>query len=241
MAEKTYFIDDMSIDEDRIKRNVQLANYIATKCESLGLESSAVSAISYNFSDLYYIFEGYVKLIEHLLNLNLSDLEMLGDILVKIQVSCIEHAVWHIKDVSKDLNVLVAYYCGSANSDIDGEDVEITLLKVKSSEIKRNLRLADDITNKIKSTGIKRAGSTLGKHMAAISMALEHYSGYVDQFLDIDNTDLLEIGYCLFKIRASLEYIHYHIMKVKGTLERVINHCYPDDDEADSEEASTRE
>jgi len=104
----------------------------------------------------------------------------------------------------------------------------------KNDRVKRNVKLANDIDDKIAALGMRRPPG-MGAHLSDICIALEESNELINEFLSTDPKDLEKIGETLIAIQVHIiEHINYHIKHVKRPLERVINYCYPEEDEEDS-------
>jgi hypothetical protein len=93
-------------------------------------------------------------------------------------------------------------------------------------KIQRNVKLAEDIGNKIVSLGMKHYPSGIGADLSDIYLAMEDYKAFVDKLLKLDINDPKIIGNTLVEIQVELNHINWHIKESKSPLQRAINYCF---------------
>ena len=102
--------------------------------------------------------------------------------------------------------------------------------KASNDKSERNVKLANEIDNKVILLGMKRYAG-IGAHLSDIAIALEEFNELLDQFLSTDVKDHEAIGDVLTGINVHVvEHINYHIKHMKRPLGRIIEFCYEDTD-----------
>jgi hypothetical protein len=92
---------------------------------------------------------------------------------------------------------------------------------------KRNVRLANDIENKVNALKMKRyLRGTMGANLSDICIRLDDYIQLVNKFLEVNPEDKKTMGDILVEIRVCLEEIKYNCSHVIKTLDKVADYCY---------------
>lgn len=100
-----------------------------------------------------------------------------------------------------------------------------------SDRIRRNVKLADEIEDKVEALGMRRPPSGIGAHFSDIAIALEEFNELLNEFLSTDIKDRKTLGSVLTGIEVEVvEHISYHIKYLKRPLGRIIEFCYEDTD-----------
>ena len=240
------------IMDDRVKRNVKLADDIGNKVTSLGFNRGYMGA---DLSDIYIEREKYQELIDKFLTTDIKDPEAIGSILIGVRTS-LQHTIYHFRSVRGPLQRLLDY-CYKDDKDaqyLKAVDVYINVIKtyerniemfkktpsemeiLKDDRIKRNVRLAIDIDNKVKALALRRpTQASMGANLSDIYVYLDSYKELIDKFLAMDTKDRRAIGNVLVEVQIVLKQIYEHYKTVRKAQERVIEHCYAEDDEEGQE------
>ena len=108
------------------------------------------------------------------------------------------------------------------------------MVKIKANEgkqytdkwIKKNVKMAVDIQNKIEDLGMNNPPSGIGVNLADIYFTLESFRKLIDKLIGTDAQDKDAMEHVLIEIRIKvLDHINYHTKHVKRPLERVIGYC----------------
>lgn len=104
--------------------------------------------------------------------------------------------------------------------------------KRTKNRIKRNVKLANEIENKVEALEMRRPPYGIGAHLSDIVIALEEFNELVNEFLSTDVKDHETLGWVLTGVKTEAEHIYYHIKHMKKPLERMIEFCYeePEDE-----------
>lgn len=93
-------------------------------------------------------------------------------------------------------------------------------------EVKKHVKMAADIDEKIAALGMQRPPSSMGAHLSDICFTLEDCRELIDQLLEADVEDKDAMMSVLIGIRVEvLEHLSYHIKRVRRPLQRVIDYC----------------
>lgn len=91
----------------------------------------------------------------------------------------------------------------------------------------RNVKLANEIADKIKALDMKRPPiGTMRATLADLCINLEDDVRLINQFLKVNAEDKRTIGRLLVEMRTCLDDVRWHYNHVKKILERVIEYCY---------------